>query len=105
MIGVKYDKMKTDWAYLTDNFIPELEAIIKVLEYGNLKYPSEDRCNWKNVEDMDRRYTNAAIRHIMAFAQGEDVDVESKFKHIHHAITNLLFLSYSARNKQGENQV
>lgn len=90
--GVKYDSLKTDWAYLTDNFIPELENVIKVLEYGNTKYPADDRSNWKRVDNFKRRYSNAAMRHIVAYLGGEQLDKETGYNHLHHAITNLLFI-------------
>lgn len=100
--GIKDDKAKMDWAYLTDNFIPELEGMIDVLSYGNDKYPAPDRSNWKRVPYLKRRYCNAALRHLLAYTQGEVNDNESSFSHLHHAMTNLLFLSYFEREDKKE---
>lgn len=81
--GTKHDEGKTDWSILP---WPEIEKVAKVLEYGAGKY---GRDNWVHVPDADRRYFNAAVRHLLANAELDD---ESGLPHYAHAICCLLFL-------------
>jgi hypothetical protein len=79
--GVKHDQSKRDWLLLAPLF-PQLEKVIQTMEFGEKKYA---RDNWKNVQPKSR-YTNALIRHVMAYAGGEQNDPESGIHHLAHAI-------------------
>lgn len=64
------------------------EAIARIREYGDKKYPDKD--NWKKV-DRDR-WWNAYLRHTAACANDpQAVDIESGLPHAWHAACNLMF--------------
>lgn len=66
--------------------------IAKVMGFGREKY---DAHNWKGGIKYSR-LLDAAMRHIIQFTQGEDVDSESGLNHLAHAgccITMLLELT------------
>lgn len=60
----------------------------KVLGFGEVKY---DAWNWSKGMKWSR-VLDAALRHIAAFADGEDVDPESGISHLAHARCCLGFL-------------
>lgn len=84
--GKKYDDNKPKW-----NLMPfhAADEVVKVLTYGAKKYGPD---NWRKVEDLDSRYLAAALRHISAYAKGEEYDSESDLSHLSHAICSLMFL-------------
>lgn len=97
--GLKYDKDKTrmelfpPWAF---------EEVSKVLTHGAKKYGPR---NWELVDRHVDRYMGAALRHIMAYQQGANLDTESNLHHLAHAACCLLFiLDKAARDTvvQGE---
>lgn len=47
---------------------------------------------WKTLPNAKDRYFSAAMRHIVAWRNGENIDVDSGFHHLAHAICNLMFL-------------
>lgn len=94
--GVKNDQGKTQWHYM-DNFWPELEEVVAVLTMGDQKYPSEDGANWKRVDDAERRYNDARLRHDLAYRKGEKIDPESGKPHLAHVISNAFFSMYFDR--------
>lgn len=63
--------------------------VLAVLEYGATKYSPD---NWQRVPDARVRYANAAMRHMVAWIQGEQCDAESGLSHLAHAVCCLLFL-------------
>lgn len=90
-VGKKYDDGK-----VRDSLIPTLamEEVMKVLEIGAVKYGDE---NWRMVEDLQRRYHNAAGRHTKADLKYEKYNIGSLFDdetdlyHLAHAVCCLLF--------------
>ena len=84
--GRKSDQGKPDWTLIP---FTALAPVIRVLEYGAKKY---GRDNWMQVEDSERRYLAAALRHLTAFAEGECSDPESGESHLAHAVCCLLFM-------------
>ena len=84
--GVKHDTGKPEWVYLP---WAALEQVVRVQDYGSAKY---SRDNWRRVENLENRYMSAALRHISAHAQGQQLDPESGLPHLAHAITSLLFV-------------
>ena len=60
MSGRKDDQGKPDYSLLPWDSVDE---IIRVLQFGVQKY---SRDNWQAVPDGLRRYSNAAMRHIVA---------------------------------------
>lgn len=85
--GVKFDSGKPRWDLLPINIT---EEVVKVLTYGAKKY-SDD--NWLKVDNLDKRYYAAAMRHLCAYRQGQENDPESGFSHLAHAICCLMFMS------------
>lgn len=65
-----------------------LEQIAMVLKFGAAKY---ERDNWRKGIAYSR-LTDAALRHLFAFIDGEDNDPESNISHIAHAGCCILFL-------------
>jgi len=87
--GIKFDDGKIQWWYLP---IEPIKEVLKVLHYGDKKYPAEDGCNWKRVPNAKKRYYSALMRHITAWWDEEKNDQESGMHHLAHACTNVLFL-------------
>lgn len=86
VIGKKFDSDKLDWSLLP---IEAVEPVIQVLMHGAKKYA---RDNWKHVPDAQRRYYNAAMRHLTAWQKGEPCDSETGITHLAHATCCLMFL-------------
>lgn len=85
MKGVKYDGQKPDM-YL----LPPLATLEvgKVLTYGANKYSPD---NWRKLDNLQERYSSAAMRHLLAHMSGEANDEETDMSHLAHAICCLLF--------------
>lgn len=84
--GIKHDSGKPQFS-----LIPPIaeKAVAEVLTFGANKYGPD---NWRNVEEAERRYMDAALRHLNAYRAGERIDDESKRNHLAHATCCLLFL-------------
>lgn len=95
--GFKLDNGKLEWSLLP---ITSLQEVVKVLMFGKAKY-SED--NWKKVDNAPKRYLDAALRHILAVAEGEWLDEESKLPHLAHCICCLLFLLWFRKSAKEVN--
>ena len=75
-------------------------AVAIVREYGIKKYSKPDPTDpkkvieeiegWRLVEPV--RYRNALYRHLLAYLDGEQYDLESKLPHTWHMATNASFL-------------
>ena len=85
MEGKKYDGEKAKLYLLPPKSILEVGI---VLTYGADKYDAE---NWRKVDDLQNRYTSAALRHIFAHIDGEADDQETGLSHLAHAMCCLLF--------------
>lgn len=83
--GMKHDGGKPRLSLIPGVALLE---IAEVLEYGARKYAEG---NWKQVRPL-RRYLDAALRHLHAVADGEDLDPESGLPHLAHAGCSILFL-------------
>lgn len=70
-----------------------LEELGHVLRIGAEKYDAD---NWRRGAEW-RRYIGASLRHIYAFARGEDKDPETGYSHLAHAMAGLCFLFEYAR--------
>lgn len=84
--GTKYDAGKPDWSLMP---FEALEPVVRVLEHGARKYGPE---NWRDLDDAERRYWNAAMRHMLAHMQGDTHDEDSGLPHLAHAVCSLLFV-------------
>lgn len=83
--GIKFDLGKPPVGLL-DPFA--LSTMAQIMSFGSQKY---GRFNWRNGLVFSRFY-DAALRHIFAFIDGEDLDPESGLPHLGHAMCNLMFL-------------
>lgn len=63
--------------------------VAAVMTYGATKYAER---NWEQGAKPSGEYIACALRHILAYQGGEDIDPESRRPHLAHAATNLLFL-------------
>jgi hypothetical protein len=89
--GLKYDSEKPPVDLVPSAAILE---IAKVLEFGSKKYA---KWNWAKGINYTRLLA-AAMRHILAYKEGEDKDAESNLSHIAHACCCLSFLlSFESR--------
>jgi len=73
-----------------------LEAA-KVLTFGAQKYGSH---NWTKGLPWLQPYASA-MRHLLAWHRGEDLDSESGLPHLAHAIVNLAMLLHYSKYKIG----
>lgn len=83
--GVKHDGGKARMSLLPND---PLVMIAEVLGFGADKYAAH---NWRKGFDQSR-LLDAALRHIFAYSDGEDLDPESGLSHIAHAGCCLVFL-------------
>lgn len=84
--GIKYDDDKADWSLIP---FDALREVLRTFEFGAGKY---DRDNWKGMKDWKRRYTNALLRHVIDYAEGNEIDEETGYNHLAHAGFNVLAL-------------
>ena len=85
MAGKKFDGGKPPVDLLPKKALIE---IAKVLGFGAKKY---DPWNWKGGFKWSRLEA-ATLRHLFAYAEGEDIDAESGLPHLAHAGCCILFL-------------
>lgn len=83
--GLKADHGKDRWDLLPFDAVRE---VVKILMFGAVKYG--DR-NWENGISHSRLYA-AAIRHLIADFEGQDLDEESGRFHLAHAACCVLFM-------------
>jgi hypothetical protein len=84
--GRKFDGGKLQYGLLPPL---ALKATVDVLTFGAEKYEPD---NWKHVPDSKRRYFDALQRHLWAWKEGEQNDLESGRNHLAHALCCLMFL-------------
>lgn len=83
--GKKFDQGKDPW-----NLVPfdAVRAITKVLAFGADKYGER---NWESGMAWSRPYA-AAMRHMTAWWEREDDDMETGFSHLWHLGCCVLFM-------------
>lgn len=85
-VGEKFDKGKLRWSLIPFDAARE---IVRVLTLGAEKYTPG---GWEHVEDARERYSNALLRHCVAWIDGEQKDDEWGLNHLAHGGCCLLFL-------------
>ena len=90
----KHDTEKARWDLLP---LDAVAPVVDVLTFGAKKYAPD---NWKTVPEWDRRYYAAAMRHLVAWSQGEWLDPESGLPHLAHANCCILFLTSLAQERE-----
>lgn len=91
--GLKYD---TNKAMISLICRETLEGMAAALMYGMKKYTVGDKSGRDNYKKglQYTRVADSAIRHILAFLDGEDTDSESGLPHLDHALAALNMLKY-----------
>ncbi len=89
-IGRKDDSTKPTWRLLY-TFIPELNGVARVLEFGAKKYAPE---NWKLVPDAFNRYGEAGRRHLMDSLAGEEIDGGDKGSGEYHELSVIVCMLF-----------
>lgn len=93
--GVKFDAGKLR----LDLVPPEgVTAVADILGIGAKKYAAR---NWEMGMDWSRPY-GAALRHLFAWWNGENLDPDTGRSHLWHAATNLFFLIAYEQWKRGK---
>ena len=94
--GLKYDGGKLQYS-----LIPPVatKALAEVLTFGANKYAPN---SWQTVEEGERRYLDAAMRHLEAWRDGESTDDESGYSHLKHCLTNIAFLLHFEQERLNE---
>ena len=82
--GVKHDNEKPPVSLLSKIW---LLGVASVMGFGAKKYAAH---NWRGGLERSR-LLSAALRHILAYNEGEDVDPESGLNHLDHASCCLMF--------------
>ncbi len=93
--GIKHDQDKPDLSLLPKE---ALEAMAFAFQYGEKKY---GRHNFRAGMDWHRPLA-AALRHITAFNDGEDLDSESGVSHLGHALAAISMLIVYQTKKVGK---
>ena len=87
-VFLKADSGKPPLHYLAQ-FRGPLGDVAHLLQHGHAKYG--DNKNWQRCPDLDR-YRAALLRHAMADADGEWLDIDSGRAHLAAVIVNALFI-------------
>lgn len=90
--GKKHDTDKPPLSLVPSSLLLEMA---KVLAQGADKYGEH---NWRQGIHMSR-LISAAMRHILAFNEGEDLDKESGLPHLAHAACEIAFALEHNLNK------
>lgn len=81
--------------------VSAIRAMARGLGYGARKYAAR---NWERGMKWSIVYA-CAMRHLLAWKDGEECDPESGLPHLDHAITNLAFLiEYAKTYPRGDDR-
>ena len=92
--GLKYDTGKPRIDLIPAHTIISLG---KCLEYGARKYSPN---TWQNIHNPLGVHYAAAMRHLLAWKEGEKIDNESGLLHLEHAFSNIMFLLDHEKEKR-----
>ena len=91
--ALRYNTGKPKWSLV---HMHSLVPMIRVLEYGALKY---EPFNWQKPMKRDE-LLDSMQRHLAALIDGNELDDESGLTHIGHIMANALFYSYHFVEKE-----
>ncbi len=91
-MGPKYDSGKPPLGYVPKELI---ESAARGLDYGSKKYKKHDF----KLGIEHSRLIDALLRHVYAYAAGEDNDPESGLSHLDHAAATLGMLQWMRANR------
>jgi integrase len=89
-VALRYNKGKLRWSLIDWK---SLEPMVRVLEKGAQKY---DDHNWKKGMPTSQ-ISESLLRHMFAFMNGEDNDLETNESHLGHVMCNVMFLIYNLK--------
>jgi len=89
----RYNEGKVDWSQVD---LTLLEPMIRVLMYGEKKY---HKYNWKKGAPISE-LIGCLMRHLTSFMDGEDIDKESGQPHLGHAMSNLMMMINTMKNRK-----
>jgi hypothetical protein len=92
MKGDRHNENKPKWSLVPQS---ALIPMVKVLEYGTQKYAPYNWVKGLPITEI----CESLKRHLDAFMEGEDNDIESKLSHIGHIQCNALFLSWMMEHR------
>lgn len=96
--GMKFDTEKPRPDLLLVDMPLAVEAVVRVLTFGAVKYAPN---NWAKVDEAERRYLAAGLRHELAISKGEEADPETGEHHLAHKLCCDLFrLELALREKR-----
>lgn len=93
--GKRFNVGKLEWHLLP---FDTLKGVVQVLMFGKKKYGEG---NWQKGMSWITVY-NSLIRHVIAWRNGEDIDIESGESHMSHVICNAIFLIWYSINGKGK---
>ena len=85
--GVKLDSGKNRLGLVFKGFSNALWQVGEVGTFGANKYTDN---GWQSVENGKYRYTDALLRHLFRYFNGEKIDDESGLPHLAHLAWNAL---------------
>ena len=85
--ALRFNNGKPKWSYV---HYKSLEPMIKVLEYGALKYSP---FNWQKPMPLNE-ILESMQRHLASLMDGELIDAESGISHMGHIQANAMFYNY-----------
>ena len=91
--ALRYNTGKPKWSLV---HMHSLVPMIRVLEYGALKYAP---FNWQKPMKRDE-VLDSMQRHLAALIDGNELDNESGLTHIGHIMANAMFYSYHFVEKE-----
>ena len=95
-MNIKQDSGKRQWSLLPWG---PLRHVVDVFRHGADKYEVD---NWKHRRTAtDVRYFDAALRHLLAWRDGERPDPESGLPHLAHAVCCLLIILWHDDDSAG----
>ena len=85
--GAKLDAGKAGYTRALRAFPRAISAVNSVSIYGEIKYTLD---GWQSVDDGERRYSEAMMRHFVCVSQDDNVDNDSGLHHAAHVAWNAL---------------
>ena len=95
--GVKLDNGKIRLGLVLGGFAKGLWEVGCIGTFGANKYCDN---GWQSVENGVSRYTDALLRHLFAYLEGETIDPESGYRHLAHMAWNALALLTLTHDKK-----
>lgn len=86
--GASKNDAKDDKAPLEYLRLDGIEEMCRVFKFGASKYGKENYLKGHHVDQL----TSAALRHLLAYQDGQEHDPETGFRHIAHAMCCMAML-------------